>query len=99
LPYNSLPARRPAAASTETTVPVKHLAYLNKYLLKYKYHLILGILFTTISNVFAIVPAQVVRYAFDLVKETIDLYFLHGGLPRRKPSAKRSPAASWCTAW
>ncbi len=58
---------------------MKHLAYLNKYLLKYKYHLILGILFTTISNIFAIVPAQVVRYAFDLVKETIDLYFLYDG--------------------
>ncbi len=56
---------------------MKHLAYLNKYLLKYKYHLILGTLFIIISNVFAIVPAQVVRYSFDLVKETIDLYFLY----------------------
>jgi ATP-binding cassette subfamily B protein len=56
---------------------VKHLAYLNKYLLKYKYHVILGTLFIVISNVFAIVPAQIVRYSFDLVKETIDLYFLY----------------------
>jgi ATP-binding cassette subfamily B protein len=56
---------------------VKHLAYLNKYLYKYKYHLILGTLFVIISNIFAIVPAQVVRYSFDLVKETIDLYFLY----------------------
>jgi ATP-binding cassette, subfamily B, multidrug efflux pump len=56
---------------------VKHLAYLNKYLYKYKYHLILGTLFVVISNIFAIVPAQVVRYSFDLVKETIDLYFLY----------------------
>ena len=79
MPYKSLPDGRFLAASTQTTAPVKHLAYLNKYLLKYKYHLILGILFTTISNIFAIVPAQVVRYAFDLVKETIDLYFLYGG--------------------
>jgi ATP-binding cassette subfamily B protein len=56
---------------------VKHLAYLNKYLLKYKYHLLLGTVFIIISNLFAIVPAQVVRYSFDLVKETIDLYFLY----------------------
>ncbi len=56
---------------------MKHLAYLNKYLLKYKYHLILGTLFVIISNIFAIVPAQVVRYSFDLVRETIDLYFLY----------------------
>jgi ATP-binding cassette subfamily B protein len=56
---------------------VKHLAYLNKYLLKYKYHLLLGTVFIIISNLFAIVPAQVVRYSFDLVKETVDLYFLY----------------------
>lgn len=56
---------------------MKHLAYLNKYLYKYKYHLILGTLFVIISNIFAIIPAQVVRYSFDLVKETIDLYFVY----------------------
>jgi ATP-binding cassette, subfamily B, multidrug efflux pump len=55
---------------------MKHLAYLNKYLLKYKYHLLLGTLFTIISNLFAVVPAQIVRYSFNLVKETIDQYFL-----------------------
>lgn len=58
---------------------MKQLAYLNKYLIKYKWHLILGTLFTIISNLFAVVPAQVVRYAFDLVKETIDQYFLLEG--------------------
>ncbi|MBC7922119.1 MAG: ABC transporter ATP-binding protein [Ferruginibacter sp.] len=56
---------------------MKALRYLNKYLLKYKYYLIFGILFTVISNLFGIIPAQMVRYAFDLVKETIDLYFLY----------------------
>ncbi len=56
---------------------MKALRYLNKYLLKYKYYLIFGILFTIISNLFGIIPAQMVRYAFDLVKETIDLYFLY----------------------
>ena len=58
---------------------MKHLAYLNKYLLKYKYHLLLGMLFTIISNLFAVVPAQIVRYSFDLVRETIDQYFLLRG--------------------
>lgn len=56
---------------------MKALRYLNKYLVKYKYYLIFGILFTIISNLFGIIPAQMVRYAFDLVKETIDLYFLY----------------------
>lgn len=55
---------------------MKHLAYLNKYFLKYKWYLILGIIFTIISNLFGILPAQIVRHALDLVKETIDIYFL-----------------------
>ena len=56
---------------------MKELNYLNKYLLKYKRYLILGTLFLIISNIFAIVPAQVVRYAFDLVKENIEVYRLY----------------------
>jgi ATP-binding cassette, subfamily B, multidrug efflux pump len=58
---------------------MKSLGHLNKYLLKYKWYLILGTLFTFISNLFGVVPAQIVRYALDLVKETIDLYFLFDG--------------------
>ncbi len=58
---------------------MRELRYLNKYLLKYKYHLILGTIFIIITNVVAIIPAQVVRHAIDLVKENIDLYTLYGG--------------------
>jgi len=57
---------------------VKALSYLNKYLLKYKWHLLLGILFTIISNLFGIIPAQLVRHALDLVGETLSIYFLYG---------------------
>jgi ATP-binding cassette subfamily B protein len=39
----------------------------------------LGTIFTAVSNLFGVVPAQIVRYALDLVKETIDLYFLFEG--------------------
>lgn len=53
---------------------MKELSYLNKYLYKYKYHLILGILFTIISNVFQIIPAQLVRYALNLVTDNVSLY-------------------------
>lgn len=55
---------------------MKHLAYLNKYFVKYKWYLLSGILFMIISNLFGVVPAQVVRHALDLVKENIDIYFL-----------------------
>lgn len=55
---------------------MKSLRPLNKYFWKYKYHLFLGIVFIIISNIFSILPAQVVRYAFDLIKENINLFFL-----------------------
>lgn len=58
---------------------MKELKYLNKYLLKYKWHLSLGVLFMIISNFFAVFPAQVVRYAFNLVKENIEMYRLFDG--------------------
>ncbi|MEA5401862.1 ABC transporter ATP-binding protein [Arcicella sp. DC2W] len=63
---------------------MKSLKHLNQYFLKYKWYLILGTLFTFISNLFGVVPAQIVRYALDLVKETIDLYFLYDGFVSQK---------------
>ncbi len=45
---------------------MKSLNHLNKYLLKYKYRLLLGLLFVIISNVFGLYPAQIIRQAFDL---------------------------------
>ncbi|MAY83831.1 MAG: ABC transporter [Flavobacteriales bacterium] len=49
------------------------LKYLNKYLRKYRYRLILGILFVAISNVFAIYPAQIIREAFNAVAKSDEL--------------------------
>jgi ATP-binding cassette subfamily B protein len=53
---------------------MKELKYLNKYLLKYKWHLILGTVFVIISNIFQIVPGPLVRLAIDLVVDNIRLY-------------------------
>ncbi len=53
---------------------MKELKYLNKYLIKYKWHLLLGLLFVIISNIFQIVPAPLVRYSIDLVVDNIRLY-------------------------
>lgn len=53
---------------------MKELKYLNKYLLKYKWHLILGLVFVIISNVFQIIPAQMVRHSIDLVTDNIRVY-------------------------
>jgi len=58
---------------------VKELAHLNKYLLKYKHLLLLGLLFIIISNIFQILPAQYVRYALDLVIDNLNVYKLFDG--------------------
>jgi ATP-binding cassette subfamily B protein len=58
---------------------VQELKHLNKYLFKYKYLLLLGIIFMIVSNFFAVFPAQVVRYAFNLVKENIEMYRMFAG--------------------
>ncbi|AKQ46967.1 ABC transporter [Rufibacter radiotolerans] len=63
---------------------MKSLKYLNKYLLKYKFRLFWGIVFVIVSNIFAIIPAQVVRHAFDLVREGITMYQLHEGFPQQE---------------
>jgi ATP-binding cassette subfamily B multidrug efflux pump len=53
---------------------MKELKYLNKYLIKYKWHLILGTVFVIISNIFQIVPGPLVRLSIDLVVDNIRLY-------------------------
>jgi ATP-binding cassette subfamily B multidrug efflux pump len=53
---------------------MKELKYLNKYLYKYKLHLLLGIVFVIISTFFQIIPAQLVRHAIDLVTDNVLLH-------------------------
>lgn len=62
---------------------MKELAYLNKYFYKYRWKLIPGVIFVIISNFFGILPAKVIRVAFDLVKENIDLYRMFDGFGRQ----------------
>lgn len=50
---------------------VASLGALNKYLWKYRWRLLLGIVFVIISNFFAVVPAQMVRKAFDSLEENL----------------------------
>ncbi|MBN4051591.1 ABC transporter, partial [bacterium AH-315-M05] len=50
---------------------MRSLKHLNKYFYKYRIRFLLGILFVTISNIFAIYPAQVIRNAFDVVAQQI----------------------------
>lgn len=65
-------------------IPMKELAYLNRYLLRYKGLVFWGLVFVIISNVFQIVPAQMVRRSIDLVTDNISLYRSFDGLPQQK---------------
>jgi len=53
---------------------MKELSYLNKYLLKYKRHLILGLVFVIISNAFQILQGPLIRFSIDLVTENLRVY-------------------------
>ncbi|MEZ4979889.1 MAG: ABC transporter ATP-binding protein [Chitinophagales bacterium] len=53
---------------------MKELAHLNKYFLKYKWQLLLGVLFVALSNVFKVLSPRVLSWAIDMVSQNINLY-------------------------
>lgn len=55
---------------------MKSLKFLNPYFRKYRTRLILGCLFVTISNIFAMYPAEILRKGIDLVQDGVSVYFL-----------------------
>ncbi|TCC89034.1 ABC transporter ATP-binding protein [Pedobacter hiemivivus] len=61
---------------------MKHLRFLNKYFYKYKWWIIPGIFFVVISNIFGVIPAQVIGHAFNLITENIQIYRLFDGFDR-----------------
>jgi len=63
---------------------MKELFYLNKFFYKYRFRLLPGILFVIISNIFGVLPAQVIRLAFDLVNENISIFRLFNGFNRQQ---------------
>ncbi len=52
---------------------MKELSYLNKYLLKYKRHLILGLVFVVISNVLPDIPGATCTLFDRLVVDDIQV--------------------------
>ena len=51
---------------------MKSLSYLNKYLVKYKWRLILGVVFITASNFFGVEMPRIVKKAVDLFGKKIE---------------------------
>ena len=58
---------------------MRALTAVNPFIHRYKWHFLGGVLFVLLSTLLTIFPAQLVRYAFDLVSEGIDLYHLFAG--------------------
>ena len=58
---------------------MKELKRLNKFFIKYKYRLILGVLFITASNTFSVFIPHFTGQAIDLIKENASLYTLIKG--------------------
>lgn len=58
---------------------MKELSSLNPYLAKYKYRILFGFIFIALSNWFGVFPAQIIRLAFDLVKDNLANYQLTKG--------------------
>lgn len=62
---------------------MKHLRFLNKYFYKYKWWIIPGVFFVIVSNIFGVIPAQVIGHAFNLITENIQIYGLFEGFDRQ----------------
>ncbi|MEM9416831.1 MAG: ABC transporter ATP-binding protein [Bacteroidota bacterium] len=58
---------------------MKALRHLNKYLARHKYLLLWGTICTALANAFSIIPARLVKYAFDLVQTSSKVYPLLEG--------------------
>ena len=62
---------------------MKELRYLNKFFLKYKWHLLIGTLFVVASNLFRVLQPRVIREALDLVVENVEFYQLYEGFEQQ----------------
>ena len=51
-----------------------NLAYLNRYFLRYRWRVLAGVAFVSLSNYFRVLQPQVIREALDLVVENLGFY-------------------------
>ena len=58
---------------------MKNLRSLRKYFIRYRGRLLLGMLFVTVSNLFAVIPPVIVRNVLDNVQENMGVYNLIKG--------------------
>lgn len=59
---------------------MKHLSYLNKFFWKYRWRVLLGIIFVLLKNYFAVWQPQVIRDALNTVVREVAAYKAQGGI-------------------
>jgi ATP-binding cassette subfamily B protein len=59
---------------------MKHLSYLNKFFWKYRWRLLLGMLFVGLANYARVWQPKVIGQALDTVVEKVGFYKEHGGI-------------------
>ena len=60
---------------------MRALAHLNKYFWRYTTRFFLGILFVSVSNLYAIIPPKVVRITFDFLRDVKPIFAMMEGTP------------------
>lgn len=58
---------------------MRELKFLNQFFWKYRWRLLLGIVFICVSNYFRVLQPQVIREALDLVIEQVNTYRMYDG--------------------
>lgn len=58
---------------------MKELKAVNKYFIKYKHLLILGVFFVITSNIFGLYTPEYIRYSIDILVENLSIYHLTDG--------------------
>ncbi|TXF88333.1 ABC transporter ATP-binding protein [Neolewinella aurantiaca] len=58
---------------------MRELKFLNRFFWKYRWRLLLGIIFICVSNYFRVLQPQVIREALDLVVEQVSTYRMYEG--------------------
>ncbi len=58
---------------------MRALKAINRYFYKYKWLLLLGVLFVITSNIFGLFTPEYIRYTIDIVKENLSVYQLTNG--------------------
>lgn len=63
---------------------MKALRAVNKYFIKYKWLLLLGIIFVITSNIFGLYTPEYIRYSIDIISDNLTTYHLADGFSNQQ---------------